>query len=51
MPVVPLDYSPRDEQPSRGSRVVAFLRRLSISTGLAFVLGAVLLIMLPRYDE
>jgi len=49
-PVVPLDYSPREERP-RGSRVIALLRRLCIAAGVAFVLGAILMIMFPRYDE
>jgi hypothetical protein len=50
-PVVPLDYSPREERSARKHRVVNFLRRLSISTGVALMAGAVGVILFPYKDE
>ena len=49
-PVVPLDYSPR-EQRNTPSKVIAFLRRLSISAGIAFMAGAIGMVMFPYKDE
>ena len=50
-PVVPLDYSPRQDRAAREHRVFGFLRRLSISAGIAFMAGAIGVIIFPYKDE
>jgi hypothetical protein len=49
--VLPLEYSPREEPPLGGSRFVRFLRRLAAAAGIAFMVGALMMITFPRYDE
>ena len=50
-PVVPLEYSPREQPPAGSSNVVNFLRRLALSAGVALMTGAMLVGMFPRSGE
>ena len=47
-PVVPLEYSPREQPPAESSKVLSFLRRLALSAGVSLMTGAMLAGMFPR---